>query len=131
MIKCLSLIIFVILLISGRAAFADEGFAGFGHIKEPAPADQWGQVLTEKASLANLAPILLPFFNNGPVFGLPGTVVGDFWRRTQLTGDWCGVRTDLAHDGFFFDLYSTSAYQDVMSAVLKPAAHLFKTLSFQ
>ena len=74
---------------------------------------------TEKASLANLAPVLLPYFNNGPVFGLPGTEVGDFWRRTQLTGDWGGVRTDLARHGLFFDLYSTSALQNVASGGLK------------
>jgi len=31
------------------------------------------------------SPIFLPFFypslTNGPVFGLPGTVVGDFWQK--------------------------------------------------
>ena len=36
-------------------------------------ADSWGSVPTKKASVANVAPALLPFFNNGPVFGLPGT----------------------------------------------------------
>jgi len=82
-------------------------------------ADPWGPVPTEKVSLANLAPFLLPYFNNGPVFGLPGTGVGEFRRRTQLSGDWGGLRTDLARHGFFFDLYSTSAYQDVASGGLK------------
>jgi hypothetical protein len=28
--------------------------------------------------------------------------VGDFHRRTQLSGDWSGFRTDLARRGFFF-----------------------------
>jgi hypothetical protein len=82
-------------------------------------ADAWNAVPTEKVSLANLAPFLLPYFNNGPVFGLPGTEVGDFRRRTQLSGDWGGLRTDLARHGFFFDLYSMSAYQDVASGGLK------------
>jgi len=82
-------------------------------------ADSWGSVPTKKASVANLAPVLLPFFNNGPVFGLPGTEVGDFRHRTQLSGDWDGIRTDLARHGFFFDLYSTSAYQNVASGGLK------------
>jgi porin len=81
--------------------------------------DSWGPVQTEKASVANLAPYLLPYLNNGPVFGLPGTDAGDFWHRTQLSGDWCGIRTDLARRGFFFDLYSTSAYQSVASGGLK------------
>jgi hypothetical protein len=32
-------------------------------------ADSWGPGSNKKASLANLAPYLLPYFNNGPVFG--------------------------------------------------------------
>ena len=76
-------------------------------------------VPTQKASLANRAPVLLRYFNNGPVFGLPGTVTGNFWERTQLSGDLGGVRTDLARHGLFFDLYSISAYQDVASGGLK------------
>jgi porin len=85
----------------------------------PARADPWGPVPTKDVSLVNLLPFFLPYFNNGPVFGLPGTVVGDFTDRTQLTGDWGGVRTKLARRGYFFDLYSTSAYQDVASGGLK------------
>ena len=82
-------------------------------------ANPWGPVPTEKASLANLAPVLPRYFNYGPVFGISGTNAGDFWHRTQLSGDWGGVRTDLARHGLFFDLYSTSAYQDVASGGLK------------
>lgn len=82
-------------------------------------ADSWGPVPTKKASVANLAPYLLPYLNNGPVFGLPGTDSKDFRYRTQLSGDWGGLRTDLARHGFFFDLYSISAYQDVASGGLK------------
>ena len=81
--------------------------------------DSWGPVPTKKASIANLAPFFLPFLNNGPVFGMPGTDAGDFRDRTQLSGDWGGLRTDLARHGFFFDLYTTSAYQDVASGGLK------------
>ena len=81
-------------------------------------ADSWGSVPTKKASVANVAPALLPFFNNGPVFGLPGTDAGDFRPRTQLTGDWGGRRTHLARYGWFFDLYSTSAYHNVASGGL-------------
>ncbi len=84
-----------------------------------AKADPWGPVPTKDVSLVNLSPFFLPYFNNGPVFGLPGTVVGDFTDRTQLTGDWGGVRTKLARRGYFFDLYYTSAYQDVASGGLK------------
>ena len=122
--KYVALAVFVILMIFARVAFADEGLAPLGHIAEPVAsgkteADTWGPVPTEKPSIANLAPALLPYFNNGPVFGLPGTVTGDLGIRTQLTGDWGGVRTDLARRGYFFDMYSTSTYQDVKSGGLK------------
>jgi porin len=82
-------------------------------------ANLWGPVPTEKASLVNLVPVLLPYFNNGPAFGVSGTNASDFWHRTQLSGDWGGARTDLARHGLFFDLYSTSADQDVVSGGLK------------
>lgn len=83
------------------------------------PVAPWGPVPTDKTSLANLAPGLFVYFNNGPVYGLPGTVTGDISQRTQLLGDWNGIRTELARKGFFFDLYSTSYYQNVASGGLK------------
>jgi porin len=107
---------------TAAGARAGEHFAGFGRVSEPlspTPLEEWGPVPTEEASLANLAPGLLPFFNNGPVFGLPGTVTGNFWDQTQLTGDWGGIRTEMTRRGLFIDLYSTSAYQDVTSGGLK------------
>src|SRR4051794_11446658 len=64
------------------------------------PAKAQPPVATSDASLVDAAPFLLPFFNNGPVFGLPGTVGGDIWHRTQLSGDWGGARTDLARRGW-------------------------------
>jgi porin len=94
-------------------ATADEGLANFRHIASARPARK------ERLSIANVAPGLLPFFNNAPVFGLPGTVEGDFWHRTQLSGDWGGARTDLAQRGIFIDLYTTGAYQNVTSGGLK------------
>ncbi len=79
--------------------------AGIGQSQDSA-ADPWAPVPTRKASLANESPLLFPYVNNGAVFGLPGTDVGDFWHRTQLTGDWGGARTDLARRGIFLDLYA-------------------------
>ena len=116
--------ILAISLLWSASAIATENFAGFCHIDtsgEPpeATARDWGPVQTDKASIANLSPVLLPFFNNGLVFGLPGTVVGNFKQNTQLTGDWGGFRTNLAAHGIFVGLYSTSAYQDVASGGLK------------
>jgi len=86
-----------------HSAKAEEGLASL-HQVEAAPS---------KLSIVDSAPALLPFFNNGPVFGTPGTVTGDFWRQTQVTGDWGDARSRLADDGLFIDLYSTTTYQDV------------------
>ena len=47
-------------------------------------ANPWASVPTEKGSLANLAPVLLPYFNNGPVFGLPGTEPASISRMLKV-----------------------------------------------
>jgi hypothetical protein len=110
------------LLVTAVGARAEQNFPGLANLSQPqstTPMTDWGPVPTDKASIANLAPVLLPFFNNAPVFGLPGTVTGNFWDQTQVTGDWGGTRTELARRGLFFDLYSTSTYQDVTSGGLK------------
>jgi porin len=107
-------------LLTADAVFADDSPAQSGQIETIAsPAAPWGPVPTDKISLANQAPGLVVFFNDGPVFGLPGTVTGDFADRTHLLGDWGGARTELARNGFFFDMYSTSYYQDVTSGGLE------------
>src|SRR6516162_11177326 len=82
-----------LLVIGGAAADAqDEGLANFRHISiTKAPA--------KPLSLVDVAPGLLPFLNNAPVFGLPGTVEGNLWQRTQLLGDVNGHRTDLSRRG--------------------------------
>ena len=124
---------FAALLLSATAARADEGLATFGHVSEPpspTPVEAWGPVPTNMTSLANLAPGLLPFFNNAPVFGLPGTVTGNFWDQTQLTGDWGGVRTEMTQRGLFLDLYSTSGYQDVTSGGLKTGTAFLQNTQF-
>jgi hypothetical protein len=117
-----NLVTIAALLLTVTGARAEENIPGFANVSEPqstTPAEDWGPVPTGKASIANLAPVLLPYFNNGPVFGLPGTVTGNFWDQTQLTGDWGGLRTEITKRGLFIDLYSTSAYQDVTSGGLK------------
>ena len=77
-------------------------------------------------SLVDASPNLLPLFNNGPVFGLPGTIDGDFWRRTQLIGDPGCKRSDLARRGVFIDMYATSAYQNVTSGGLKTGSSILQ-----
>lgn len=103
--KGLKLGVCLFVLLIGKVAVAQDG--GFGPVS------------SKKESLVNKEPWALPFFNNGPVFGVPGTVTGSLWARTQLTGDWGGARTNLAERGWFFDAYTTSVYQNVMSGGLK------------
>jgi porin len=108
----------LLLLPSTVPLFAQEGLESLRHVNaaaENTQADPFGAVPTDKVSLLNLAPVVAPFLNNGPVFGLPGTDVGGFMNRTQLTGDWGGARTMLARHGLFIDSYTTSVYQNVMS----------------
>src|SRR5262249_17987194 len=81
---------------------------------------------TSAVSIVDTAPYLLPFFNNGPVFGLPGTVEGNFWHRTQLIGDPNCKRTELARRGVFIDLYSTTTGEWVASGGLKTGNSFFQ-----
>jgi porin len=92
--------------------------------------DPFGPAPSADISLANLAPMLFAFANNGPVFGLPGTQTGDFLDRTQLTGDWGGLRTRLARSGVFIDGYTTVANEDVTSGGLKTGSHLVVNTQF-
>ena len=102
-----------------KSKASDTKAAGQEKKTETTSQDPWGPVPSEKLSIANIAPGLLPFFNNAPVFGLPGTVTGDFANRTQVNGDWGGSRTEFARHGWFFDVYTTSTYQDVTSGGTK------------
>ncbi len=115
------------------ACFSQENLEGFRHLSDvaiPETADQFGAVPTGKISLTNLAPVLLPYLNNGPTFGTPGTDAGDLWHRTQLSGDWGGSRTDLARRGFFFDMYSTTVYQNVTDGGLETGDSLVQGVQY-
>jgi porin len=92
----------------------------------PCNAPSTNTVSTSLLSVVDTAPYILPFFNNGPVFGLPGTIEGDFWHRTQLIGDPNCKRTELTSRGVFIDLYSTSAYERVTSGGLKTGNSYFQ-----
>jgi carbohydrate-selective porin OprB len=43
-----------------------------------------------------------------------GPYSGDFWHRSTLTGDWFGVRNDLAAKGITFDMSLTQVGQGVV-----------------
>src|SRR5262249_35574576 len=52
------LLLILLYLLSAEPAFADEGLGGFQHLNAPTPPTG--------TSVVDLAPVLLPFFNNGP-----------------------------------------------------------------
>jgi porin len=49
------------------------------------------------------------------------TYSGDFWTRSTITGDWGGMRNDLAKKGIIFDLSLTQGYQGVVDGGKKRA----------
>ncbi len=84
--------------------------------KDPAgqAPDDFGPVDTKPLwSVANVAPGAYSYFNDGAVFGLPGTRVGPIAERTQLTNDWGGTRAKWARSGVFLNFYNTTAYQQI------------------
>jgi len=50
-----------------------------------------------------------------PAFADDTTYSGDFMKRTTMTGDWGGVRNDLAKKGVTFDINVTQIEQGVVS----------------
>jgi porin len=50
--------------------------------------------------------------------GTPPPWTGEFWTRSQLTGDWDGWRNDLAEDGLTFFVDITQYYQGVTAGGL-------------
>ena len=63
---------------------------GEGEATDKGETDSWGPVPSQKVSLANLAPVLLPYFNNGPVFGLSGN--GDWKLLGAYPAQWRPAR---------------------------------------
>jgi len=89
--------------------------------------DDFGPVDTKYISLANVAPSVFAWFNDGAVFGLPGTRVGGITERTQLTNDWGGLRTKLSRKGVFLNVYNTTAYQQLTGGLTPGGAVINNT----
>ena len=59
---------------------------------------------------------LLSMLNHSPyVFGTPFSVTSSFAHNTQLAGDWGGNRNALINNKIFFDVYSMTVPQGVVS----------------
>jgi hypothetical protein len=110
------------------AIAADEPF---GYISEREPTGLTPETPpSPMLSLVDIAPVLLPYVNNAPAFGTPGTVLGDLGVRTQVTGDWGGRRTSLARRGYFFDAYTTGAFQRVDSGGVETGDSVWQNTQF-
>lgn len=121
-ILCAGIAIF---LGTGPAAMAADHYETLGGPDER--LNDFGPVSASHLSLANVAPGVYSWFNDGAVFGLPGTQIGGIRERTHLTGDWGGVRTEWARRGVFVNLYNTAAYQEVWNGLNSGSAFVNNT----
>ncbi|MGK7910430.1 MAG: carbohydrate porin [Synechococcus sp.] len=76
---------------------------------EAVPAEELATGPLSLVDIAPATPLLLR--HNQFVFGTPTTSAGDITSRTQITGDWNGVRQQAVDRGVFFDVYSTTIFQ--------------------
>jgi carbohydrate-selective porin OprB len=76
----------------------------------------WRQPLTGRrpARIAGAMLVLLLCLA-APVLAADPTYSGDLLSRSTLTGDWAGVRNDLARKGVTFDAYLTQVAQGAVS----------------
>ena len=65
--------------------------------------------------LAGLTMLVAPDLARAQPYEVPETRGGDVWSRPRLTGDWGGIRDDLAKMGVVFDVDLLGTPQDVVS----------------
>ena len=93
-------------LVTTLAATSAVASSAFGQVTN-APAAKAGMI-----SLAEAAPGLYYSMRRYPEFyGDPNTVIGNLWDRTQLTGNWGGVRDKAVDHGVYFDVSVTQFIQ--------------------
>lgn len=68
-----------------------------------------------RSLLRKILPLLAIGCCTIPAFAEDPSYSGDIWSRSTFTGDWGGVRNDLAKKGITFDIYATQTYQGVTS----------------
>ena len=65
--------------------------------------------------LAGLIVLISPDLARAQPYEVPETWGGDIWSRPRLTGDWGGLRDELAKMGVVFDVDLLGTPQDVVS----------------
>src|SRR5438094_501399 len=107
--RVLAVCIGVVLI--GKAALAQDGPDGSPPNSAPAApstaATPWGPVPTKKKSLVNLEPWLLPFFNNAPIFGIPGTVTGNAEYR-GVVEEWQKPRLQVNQEPWLLPFFNNA-----------------------
>ena len=97
-------------IVTALAATSAMASSAFGQVTN-APAAKGGMV-----SLAEAAPELYYSMRRYPEFyGDTNTVAGNLWDRTQLTGNWGGLRNQATDHGVYFDASLTQFLQGDVS----------------
>jgi porin len=90
----------------------------------------WGIRVKAPIFLAGLILLVAPHLAGAQPYETPVTWGGDLWSRPRLTGDWGGVRDDLANKGIVLDVDLLSTPQDVMSGGRNTGANYWGNLDY-
>ncbi len=82
------------------------------------------------AFFASLILLLAPDFAGAQPYPTPDTWGGDIWSRPRLTGDWGGLRDDLAKLGVVFDTDLLLTPQDVVSGGRRTGSGLWGNIDY-
>jgi porin len=77
-----------------------------------------------------LGCLLLPSLARAQPYPTPDTWGGDIWSRPRLTGDWDGLRDDLAKMGIVLDVDLLATPQDVASGGRSTGANFWGNLDY-
>lgn len=80
--------------------------------------------------LAGLIMLVAPDIARTQPYEVPETWGGDIWSRPRLTGDWGGLRDDLAKMGVVFDVDLLLTPQDVVSGGRSTGGDLWGNIDY-
>jgi porin len=80
--------------------------------------------------LVGLFLLVAPHLARAQPYPTPDTWGGDIWSRPRLTGDWGGVRDDLAKMGIVLDVDLLATPQDVVSGGRSTGANFWGNLDY-
>ena len=86
--------------------------------------------LTTRFVFVVLILLLVPSLARAQPYPTPDTWGGDIWSRPRLTGDWGGLRDDLAKMGIVLDVDLLATPQDVVSGGRSTGANFWGNLDY-